>query len=77
VSDGGKHGFWTPIKHGNTFGPASRDVGPGQGGEVSTGHVAATMGNEICFEKTGLMIIPLGKGADGDLMLEQRSRLRG
>jgi hypothetical protein len=31
----------------------------------------------FCFQKAGSGLIPLLEGADGDLLLEQRSRSRG
>jgi hypothetical protein len=38
---------------------------------------AATVGDEVAFEKAGLDVVPFGEGAYRDLLLEQPPWLRG
>src|ERR1019366_1202834 len=58
---------------GQAFGPASRNIGEGQRGEIASIKVRPTMNDHIRFQKTGLPLIPLLEGANGDLLLEQGS----
>ena len=53
--------------------PAGVDVGDGQRlAEVARG-VAAVMGHQVDLEEPRLLLVPVGEGADRDLMLEQRA----
>src|SRR5450755_78068 len=58
---------------GQAFGPACRNIGKGQRGEIASIKVRPTMSDHIHFQKTGLRLIPLLEGANGDLLLEQGS----
>lgn len=70
---GSQHDFRTPIEQGKAFRPSGGNVSERQGVEIAAKHIAATMCHEIGFQKAWLIIVPLRKGADGDLMLEQGS----
>src|SRR5258707_13195394 len=74
---GHKDSFRAAIEQGEAFRPASSDVRQRQGVQIAAKHVAATMRDQICFQKAGPIIVPLGKGTDGDLVFKQRSRLCG
>jgi hypothetical protein len=56
-------------RDGLQFDPRGGDVHGAEGAEVEALGARATMGNEIDLEKTGLRLIPLAEGADGDLVL--------
>ena len=57
-----------------TFSPSGGNVGEGQRIEATSSTLLATMGDQICFEKTGLSLIPVLKGADWDLVFQERPR---
>ena len=61
---------------GQAFRPAGGDIGERQSIEIAAIDVCATMGHQVGFQKSWLGLIPCLKGADGDLLLEQRSSSR-
>jgi hypothetical protein len=71
------HCFPTPVQEGQALRPPGSYVSERQGVQVAARDVCSTMGHQICFQKAGSGLIPLLEGADGDLLLEQRSRSRG
>src|SRR5437660_1150185 len=56
--------------------PARGDVDRAQGMQEEAAAVLATMRDEIDLEKAWPGVVPLGEGADGDLLLEPSARLR-
>jgi hypothetical protein len=65
------------VEEWETFGPARGHIGEGQGRERAAFTVSTVMGDEIDFEKSWLRVVPAMKGANGDLLFEQRSSLGG
>ena len=65
------------MQEGETFRPPSRYIGERQGVQVAALDIGATMGHEIRFQEARSGFIPLLKGANRDLLLEQRSRSSG
>jgi hypothetical protein len=59
------------IFQGFGFGPRCRDVGERECLTVIIKGRTTIMGNEIGFTKTGSLLIPIGKGSDRDVVLEQ------
>jgi hypothetical protein len=62
------------MQKGQAFGPSRGYIGERQRVQVASLDIGATMGNQVCFHKTGLGPSPLLERADGNLLLEQRSR---
>src|SRR5438132_11499666 len=56
--------------------PARGDVDRAQGMQEEAAAVLATMRDEIDLEKAWPGVVPLGEGAEGDLLLEPSARLR-
>jgi hypothetical protein len=52
------------------LGPAGGNVCQGKSLAVFVEGCAAVMGNEIGFTKPGALLIPIGKGSDGDVVFE-------
>src|SRR5437764_6640045 len=75
--EGGQDRLLAPMQEGETFRPPSRYIGERQGVQIASLDVGATMSHQICFQKAGSGFIPLLKGANRDLLLEQRSRSSG
>jgi len=61
------------MHEGQTFRPAGCYVGERQREQVAVLDVGATMSYQVRFQKAGSSLLPLFKGADGDLLLEQGS----
>ena len=57
--------------------PSGGGVSQRQGVEKAAMRIAATMGHQISFQKAGPVVIPLRKGADRDLVLEQGTSFGG
>ena len=73
---GGEDGLRALIEQRKAFGPSRSHVGQCQGIEETAFDVSATMGHQIGFQKAWLDLIPLVKGANGDLVFEQGSGFR-
>ncbi len=71
--DGSQHRFLTTKQERETFRPPSGYIGEHQRVQIAPLDVGATMSNQICFQKAGSGLIPLLEGADGNLLLQQRS----
>ena len=52
--------------------PARGDIDGAEGAEVEALGAAAAVGDQIDLEEPGPGIVPLGEGANGDLVLEPR-----
>ncbi len=59
------------------FRPGRGDVGQREGVQECAFQAAATVGDQVAFEKAWLDVVPFGERADRDLLLEQAPRLRG
>src|SRR5713101_8027606 len=57
--------------------PGSGDVHGAEGAEVEALRTAAAVGDEIDLEEPGAGVVPLGEGADGDLVAEPGPDPRG
>src|SRR5205085_3597004 len=64
------------MQEGQAFRPASCYISEGQRVQVASLDICATVGHQVCFQKAGSGLLPLLEGADGNLLLEQRSRSR-
>src|SRR5258708_24991212 len=64
------------MQEGKTFGPSRGYIGERQRVQVAALDICATMGHQIRFQEARSGFIPLLKGANRDLLLEQRSRSR-
>src|SRR5258708_3321555 len=62
------------MQEGQAFRPASWYVRERQRVQVASLDICATMSHQVCFQKAGSGLLPLLEGADGNLLLEQRSR---
>ncbi len=67
----------TAPQQGETFCPASGDIGQRQGEEVRSLSLGATMGHQISFHEARCAFLPVVKRANGDLLFEERSRSGG
>ena len=72
--EGSQDRLLASMQEGEAFGPSGGHIGEGQRVEVAPLDVYATMSRQIRFHKAGLGLIPLLEGADGNLLLEERSR---
>ena len=75
--EGSQHRFLTPVQRGKTFRPSGCYIGERQCIQVATLALAATMSHQIRFQKAGLGRIPFLERADGNLLLQKRSRSCG
>jgi len=57
--------------------PAGRDVHRTEREQIEALRTAAAVGDEIDLAKAGAGIVPVGEGANGDLLFEPRAGLRG
>ncbi len=53
------------------FGPSCGNVCEGEGLTELIEGCATVVRNEISFAKPGALLVPIGKGSDGDVMFEQ------
>ena len=53
------------------LGPSGGNVRQGESLAVHVEGCPAVMGNEIGFAETGGLLVPIGKGSDGDVVFEQ------
>lgn len=49
-------------------------ISRGKGVEKLSSHIVTTVSDQVNLDKAGLRIVPIGKGADWNLMLEQAAR---
>ena len=70
------HALLALAPHRLELGPTGDDVDGAQGTEVEAEGAGPAVGDEIAFEEAGARIVPVGKGADGDLVFEPRARTR-
>jgi len=75
--EGCQHRFLASVQQRQTFGQSGRHIRERQGVQVATLNVSATMSHQVRLQKAGLGLIPLLERADGNLLLEQRSRSCG
>ena len=54
------------------LGPSRLDVREYQAVEERAGHARSAVSHRIGFEKTDTVVVPVGKGTDGNLVFEQR-----
>ena len=71
--EGSQHRLLAPVQKGKTFRPPGRHIGERQRVQVAALDVCATMSHQVRFQKAGLGLLPLLEGADGNLLLQQRS----
>jgi len=79
LADRGERGEDAPlaaVDDGPGFKPGRGDVDDGQALDVLPVGRLAAVTDEVQFRKAGVPLIPLGKGADGDVLLEQAPRAR-
>jgi hypothetical protein len=73
---GCQHGLLAAMQERQAFRPAGGYICERQGIQIAAIDVCATMSYHIRFQKTWLGLIPCLEGADGNLLLEQRSGSR-
>jgi len=61
------------MHEGQAFRPAGSYVRESRGIQVATLDLCATMGHQIHLQKARSSLLPLLEGADGNLLLQQRS----
>ena len=59
----------------NTFSPAAGDIYCAEGVQVEALDALAAMSHQVNLQKTGLVLLPVGKSPDGYRLLKQASRL--
>jgi len=75
--DAAAHARLALAPQGLQFDPAGGDVDGAEGEEEEAPGSAATMGDQIDLEEAGATVVPLGEGANGDLLLEPGAGPRG
>jgi hypothetical protein len=71
---GSEHRLSFPVEQGQTFRPPSSNIGQREGRETTAFLISPTVGDQIDLQEARLGLVPLGECANGNLLLEQRTR---
>ena len=72
---GRKHVHLSLVARGGALGPARFDVGEVERPGMFAARIAAVMGDQVHLGEAGTVFVPLGPGANRNLILEQGARL--
>src|SRR5208337_1054527 len=63
------------VENADRLGPTGEDIGHGEGAQEARECRSTVVPHQIDFDESRHDIIPVGKGADGDLTLEKATRM--